>query len=76
MHNLRKIVDIARHGIVARSGPRGIAIAAQIGRDDVIVVAERLRHPVPVSARWEINESNSLEQSTNGIKESAGCDAR
>src|SRR3546814_3864439 len=47
---LRDVADIVRHRIDAALDPFGIAMSAQVGGDDVPVVAQPLRHPVPVAA--------------------------
>ena len=47
---LREVVDVAGHGVGAGRRPLAIAMAAQVGRDDVPVVAQPLRHPVPIAA--------------------------
>src|SRR3546814_1943819 len=47
---LRDVADIVRHRIDAALDPFGIAVSAQVGGDDVPVVAQPLRHPVPVAA--------------------------
>src|SRR5713226_9321574 len=47
---LRQVVDVARHRVATVRGPLAVAVAAEVGRDHVPVVAERLRRPVPVAA--------------------------
>ena len=49
-HQLGDVVDVVDGGVAAAHQPLRIAVAAQIGRDDVVVVLELLRHPVPVAA--------------------------
>ena len=50
MDQLREIVDVAIHRIVAVRRPLAIAVAAQVGRNDVPVGAQGLSHGVPVAA--------------------------
>ena len=50
MDQLREVVDIGGDRIAAVGRPLAVAVTAQIGRQDVPVVAQRLRHPVPVAA--------------------------
>ena len=50
MNQLRQVVDIAAHGVVAVGRPLAVAMAAQVRRDDVPVIAEAFGHPVPVPA--------------------------
>ena len=47
MDELREVVDVVRHRVVAGRRPRGIAVAAQVGGDDVVLVAQRWRRPSP-----------------------------
>src|SRR5215510_6836998 len=50
MDQLRKVVDVARHGVAAVGRPLAVPVAPEIRRDDVPVVPEGLRRPVPVPA--------------------------
>src|SRR5580700_683108 len=50
MDQLRQVVDIGGRRIVAVGGPLAVAMAAQIGRQDVPVLAQRGSHPVPIAA--------------------------
>ena len=47
---LGQIINEGRHGIVAAGGIGAVAVAADVGGDDVIVAAQILGHPVPVAA--------------------------
>src|SRR6185312_17359635 len=50
MDQLREVIEVIRHCVMARGGPGGIAVAAQVRGDDVIVVAQGRGDPVPVAA--------------------------
>ena len=50
MDELVDVVDVRRHGVVAVRRPLAVAMPAQVGTDDVPVVTQGLRHPVPVAA--------------------------
>ena len=50
MHELGDVVDVVDHAVVAADQPLRIAVPAQVGRDDVVVVAQLLGRPVPVPA--------------------------
>src|SRR3546814_17091518 len=50
MDELRNVIDVIIELIGAADHPLTIAMAAQIGRDDVIALAKRLGDPVPVAA--------------------------
>ena len=47
---LREVVDVVRHCVMAGIRPLRVAMPAQIGCDDVILVRQRPRDPVPVAA--------------------------
>ena len=47
---LRQVVDVAGHRVAAVRRPLAVAVPPQVGGDDVPVVPERLRRPVPVPA--------------------------
>src|SRR5579871_2188850 len=47
---LGEVVDEGAHRIVAAGRPGAVAMAAQVGGDDVVVAAQVLGHPVPVAA--------------------------
>ena len=46
---LGEVVDVAGHRVAAVGGPLAVAVAAQVGRDDVPVVPQGRRRPVPVA---------------------------
>lgn len=50
MDELGEVVDVAGHGVAAVGRPLAVPVAAQIGRDDVPVMAQRLGDPIPVPA--------------------------
>ena len=50
MDELRNVIDIIVHLVGAAQHPVAVAMAAKIGRDDVVVAAQCLRRPVPVTA--------------------------
>ncbi len=47
---LREVVDVAGHRVAAVRRPLAVAMPPQVGRDDVPVLPERLRRPVPAAA--------------------------
>ena len=47
---LGDVVDVVDHGVAGAVDPLRVPVSAQIGGDDVVVVAQGLRHPVPVAA--------------------------
>jgi hypothetical protein len=47
---LGDVVDVVQLVVAAADHPLRVTMSAQIRRDDVIVVSERLRDPVPVPA--------------------------
>ena len=47
---LRQVVDVGRHRVIAVRRPLAVAMPAEIGADHVPVLAQSLRHPVPVPA--------------------------
>jgi hypothetical protein len=47
---LREVVDEGVHRVVAFGRPFAVAVAAQVGADDVPVAAQFLGHPVPAAA--------------------------
>ena len=47
---LRQVIDVVGHGVVTCRGPGGIAVPAQIGRNDVVVSAQIGGDPVPIAA--------------------------
>src|SRR5262249_61333141 len=49
MDELVEIVDVFGDRVAAVRRPLTVAVTAKIGRDDVPVVAQRLRGPVPVA---------------------------
>src|SRR5215471_12628122 len=49
MNELREVVDIARHAVVAVLRPLAIAMPTQIRRDDVPAIAQSPRYPVPIA---------------------------
>jgi hypothetical protein len=50
MDQLREVVDIGGHRVAAVGRPLTIAVAAQIGGENVPIMAQGLRDPVPVAA--------------------------
>ena len=50
MDQLRQVVDVVDHAVVRAGDPLRVAVAAQVGREDVPVVAQPLGDPVPVAA--------------------------
>ena len=47
---LGQIVEVAGHGVAAVRRPLAVTVPAQIGSDDVPLLPERFRRPVPVPA--------------------------
>ena len=50
LEQLRHVEDVVDHGVLPAARPLRIAVAAQVGGDDVELLAQFLRHPVPVAA--------------------------
>ncbi len=50
MDDLREVIDIGCHRVVAIRGPGAIAVTAQIRGHHVPVGAQAVRHPIPASA--------------------------
>ena len=50
MDQLGQVVDIGGGRVIAVGRPLAVAVAAQIGGEDVPVMAQRLRQPIPVAA--------------------------
>src|SRR3546814_10762698 len=47
---LGDVIDMGRRRIAAVGGPLAVAMAPEVGRDDVTVRPQLLRHPIPVAA--------------------------
>src|SRR5579862_8286645 len=45
----RQIQHVLHHAVKRARGPRAIAVAAQIQSEDVEILAQSLRHPVPIA---------------------------
>ena len=50
MDELGQIKYVGRHWVVAIARPSAIAVSAQIGRDDMPILAQCLRRPIPAAA--------------------------
>src|SRR3546814_7988349 len=50
MDELREVIDEAVHVILPIGRPGAVAMAAQVGRDDMIAVRQSFGDPVPASA--------------------------
>src|SRR3546814_11757515 len=47
---LGDVIDMGRRRIAAVGGPLAVAMAPEVGRDDVKVRPQLLRHPIPVAS--------------------------
>ena len=50
VEELRDVVHVVRQHVGAALDPLGVPVAPEVGGDDVVVLAERLGHPVPAPA--------------------------